>query len=360
MSRPAQAIIDLAALRHNVQKVRTHAPAAKLMAVVKANAYGHGAVTVAQTLAASVDAFAVCSLEEALILREQNIQKPLILLEGFFYPDELPQIAHHQFEIVVHNSLQVAQLLKAPLKTPINIWLKVDTGMHRLGFPPEEIESLYKLLKNQTNCIKKIRLMSHLACADDLQDPTTAIQTTIFQQVTRTLPVETSLANSAGLLGWPQTHADWVRPGIMLYGISPFLKRLGREDDLQPVMELQSILISVKHQRAGDAIGYGGSWHCPAAMPVGMVAIGYADGYPRHAPTGTPVLINGQRAPLIGRISMDMLAVDLRNHPQAQIGDAVTLWGKELPIEEIANLAGTIAYQLLCNVNPRVRRVERE
>lgn len=360
MSRPTQISIHLSALLNNLNKVKTCAPLQKVMAVVKANAYGHGAVRIAKIAEPSVDAFAVCSLDEALTLREKGIQKPLVLLEGFFYVDELSSIAHHQFEVVIHTPLQIEQLLTTSLPSPINIWLKIDTGMHRLGFIPDEIKSLYDRLKSHPAHIGKIRIMSHLSCADDRQDHTTELQTQIFKKTTHPFDVETSLANSAGVMGWPQTHAHWVRPGIMLYGVSPFLHRTGQDEGLQPVMTLQSMLISVKHYHFGDAIGYGASWHCPQTMPVGIVAIGYADGYPRHAPTGTPVLVNGQRVPLIGRVSMDMLAVDLRNQPHAKVGDPVILWGKGLPVEEIATCAGTIAYQLLCNMNPRVRRIEKE
>ena len=360
MSRPTQISIDRSALLNNLNKVKTCAPLQKVMAVVKANAYGHGAVRIAQLAEPYIDAFAVCSLDEALVLKEKGIRKPLVLLEGFFYTDELALIAHHHFEMVVHSPIQVEQLLSTSLSSPINIWLKIDTGMHRLGFAPHEIKSLYQRLKVHPARVGKIRMMSHLSCADDMQDRTTLLQTQVFNETILLFGVETSLANSAGIMGWPQTHAHWVRPGIMLYGVSPFLHRTGQDEGLQPVMTLQSILISVKTHHFGDAIGYGASWQCPETMPVGIVAIGYADGYPRHAPTGTPVLVNGQKVPLIGRVSMDMLAVDLRSQPYAKVGDPVILWGKGLPVEEIASRAGTIPYQLLCNMNPRVNRIEKE
>lgn len=358
MSRPAQAIIDITALRANVQRVRMSAPQQHLMAVVKADAYGHGIVRVAQAIENAIDAFAVSCLEEALKLRESGIRVPIVLLEGFFQPDELPLIIQHHLQIVLHSHLQIEQLLHANLQQPINIWLKVDTGMHRLGFTPAEIETIYQHLRNYYQDKANLRLMSHLACADDCQHPKTKEQLQRFLTLANTLKIETSLANSAGIIDWPQTHGHWIRPGIMLYGISPFSNRLGTDEGLQPVMQLQSALISIKHYQQGETIGYGATWPCPETMPVGVVAIGYADGYPRHAPAGTPVLVNGQRVPLIGRVSMDMLTVDLRHQPNARIGDPVILWGKNLPIEEIATQAGTIPYELLCHVCPRVKRVE--
>lgn len=353
MTRPTRAIIDTAALRNNLQQVKASAPEQRIMAVIKANAYGHGAIEVAKVLETGVDAFAVSCLEEALQLREAGITLPLVLLEGFFHPDELPVIVEKDLQIIVHSPTQFEHLLRVSLTKPVTVWLKVDTGMHRLGFAPNEIESIYKLLKQCSQVASPIRLMSHLACADVRDDPTTDQQTQMLMALASKLNLEASLANSAGILGWPDTHADWVRPGIMLYGASPFVDNVGKAEGLQPVMQLQSALISVRRVRQGDAIGYGASWRCPQTMPVGVVAIGYADGYPRHAPSGTPVLVNARRVPLIGRVSMDMISVDLRSQPNARAGDPVLLWGKNLPIEEIAGLAGTIAYELLCNVSNR-------
>jgi alanine racemase len=355
MARPTHAFIDTTALRANIQCVKVCAPNSRIIAVIKANGYGHGAIRIAQAIEEQVNAFAVSCLEEALHLREAEITIPIVLLEGFFHPDELPLIADQNLQIVVHTLIQFEYLLKARLEKPISVWLKVDTGMHRLGFAPSDIEAIYKRLKQCEHVAQPIRLMSHLACADDRQDDTTEQQTQIFMALVRHLNLEASLANSAGVLGWANTHADWVRPGIMLYGVSPFLKSVGKREGLQAVMQLQSALISVKRYRKGDAIGYGATWRCPQSMLVGAVAIGYADGYPRHAPTGTPVLVNGRRVPLVGRVSMDMITVDLRSQPNAGIGDPVVLWGKHLPVEEIANHAGTIAYELLCHVNHRVK-----
>ncbi len=355
MSRPTRAIIDTAALRANLQRVSVCAPSQRIMAVIKANGYGHGAIRVAKVLEPQVDAFAVACIEEALPLREAGITVPIVLLEGFFHRDELPLIAAHNLSIVLHTPNQVEQLQQTTLEKPINIWLKIDTGMHRLGFAPHEIASIYSQLQHYPQIAQPIRFMSHLACADDRQNTMTIEQTQRFMTLVQTFKTESSLANSAGILGWSQTHADWVRPGIMLYGVSPFINTTATAEGLQPVMQLQSILTSVKQCHAGDPVGYGATWRCPQAMLIGVIAIGYADGYPRHAPSGTPVLVNGKRVPLIGRVSMDMITVDLRTQPQAQVGDPVVLWGKQLPVEEIAHLAGTIAYELLCNVSKRVQ-----
>jgi len=356
MSRPTQAFIDTAALQNNLERVKTCAPTQCIMAVIKANAYGHGAIRVANAIQSKVDAFAVCCLEEALELREAGITTPIVLLEGSCQADDLSVIVHQDLQMVLHTPKQFEHLVKGQLSKPVNVWLKVDTGMHRIGFAPDEIERIYKILQASSQVASPIRLISHLACADDRHDNTTKKQTDIFNRLTQFLNIkEASLANSAGILGWPQTHADWVRPGIMLYGASPFVDSIAKDEGLQPVMHLQSALISIKRHSKGEAIGYGATWRCPQTMPVGVVAIGYADGYPRHAPTGTPVLVNGKRVPLVGRVSMDMITVDLRSQPNASIGDPVVLWGKNLPVEEIANLAGTIAYELLCHVSSRVK-----
>lgn len=354
MSRPACAIIDTAALRANLQRVSACAPTQRIMAVIKANAYGHGAIQVAKVLEPQVDAFAVACIEEALPLREAGITVPIVLLEGFFHVDELPLIAAHQLQIVVHNATQLEHLFNIQLAKPIQVWLKVDTGMHRLGFAPHEVEAIYGRLQQCPQINPPIRLLSHLACADDRQDQTTLAQTQRFMTLVNALKVEASFANSAGILAWPQTHVDWVRPGIMLYGVSPFTDTTAAAEGLQPVMQLQSVLTNVNYCQPGETVGYGGTWRCPENMPIGVVAIGYADGYPRHAPSGTPVLVNGKRVPLIGRVSMDMITVDLRTQPHAQVGDPVILWGNNLPIEEIAHSAGTIAYELLCNVSKRI------
>jgi len=352
MTRPLRARIDLGALQHNLHCTRQAAPHSRIMAVVKANGYGHGMVRVAQTLR-EADGFGVACLEEAISLREAGIRQPITLLEGFFDSDELEAVSHYRLMPVVHTEQQVRQLEAVQLPQPIAVWLKVDTGMHRLGFAPELFEAIHRRLQCCVN-VGEIGLFSHLGYADDRRSLQTQRQCAQFHSLLGTFPGQRSLANSGGLLGWPETQYDWVRPGLMLYGISPFAGNTGVEQGLQPVMTLASQLIAVNRYERGAAIGYSGAWVCPEDMLVGVVAAGYGDGYPRHAPTGTPVLVNGKRSQLIGRVSMDMLCVDLREQADARIGDAVVLWGADLPVEEIARCAGTIAYELVCAMASRV------
>lgn len=354
MLRPI-AIIDTQALTHNLQRVRQAAPHSRVMAVIKANGYGHGLLAVAQALH-TVDAFAVARLEEALFLRQQNITKPLLLLGGVLTADEWREAVQQQVQLVIHQIYQLELLeLLAAQYAPLAIWLKLDTGMHRLGFMPDQFPAVWARLKAVYP--GPVVLMSHFANADVLSDETTRQQWHCFQALTRHLAYPCSLANSAAILGWPDTHQNWVRPGIMLYGASPFSgDSVAADYDLKAVMTLKSRIIAVNHYAAGERIGYGGISICPEAMRVGVVAIGYGDGYPRHAPPGTPVLLHGKYAPLLGRVSMDMIMIDLRQHPQAQPGDEVILWGQGLPAERIAQAAGTITYDLFCKINTRVHR----
>lgn len=355
MSRPARALLDPQALRHNFARARSHAPRARVMAVVKANGYGHGLTWVASVLN-DADAFGVTSLEEGLALRAAGVTQPVCLLEGFFEAAELPQLAAHGFEPAVHHEAQLAALEAVVLPRPLSIWLKLDTGMHRIGFPPERFaEALARL--RACRGVGQVRLMSHFANADDPADTTTQKQLDCFLPFVRDTRLPASLANSAGVLAWPASHLDWVRPGIMLYGASPLLGRSAAEIGLEPVMTLATALIAVNRRRKGERIGYGGDWVCPEDMPVGVAAIGYGDGYPRHARPGTPVLVNGRRVPLIGRVSMDMVTLDLRSVPDSKVGDPVVLWGEDLPVDEIAACAGTIAYELLCHVAERIPRL---
>ncbi len=359
MSRPARARINARALQHNLLQVKHHAPSARIMAVVKANGYGHGMIQVAQALS-EADAFAVASLEEAAQLRKADIKHPITLLSGFFREDELAELANLDLAPVIHDNRQVAlmqQYSGKPVGKPIkNLWLKIDTGMHRLGLMPEQAKAALESLQ-QCAAIEQIGIMSHLANADDTADDKTAEQLENFRQFTESFSLPCSLANSAGVLAWPETHFDWVRPGIMLYGAAPLASRTAQESGLRAVMTLESEIISIKPCRKGDAIGYGGGGICPQDMNIGVIAIGYGDGYPRHAPSGTPVIINGVRAPLIGRVSMDLITVDLRNIPEAQAGDWAELWGEALPVDEVAQYADTIGYELLCAVSGRVPRL---
>jgi alanine racemase len=360
MSRAARAVIDLDALRHNLQRACAVNPNAKQFPVIKADAYGHGLLPVAQALAEHADGFAVASIEEAIVLREGGINQPILLLEGFFHAGELSKIQQYQLDIVVHHDAQLDALedlaTQPDSAEPINVWLKVDTGMHRLGFSIDDVSTAWQRLMACDVVNQPPRLMTHLACADDFHNASTQQQLELFSNVLPNVQTERSIANSAGILGWMPSHADINRPGIMLYGVSPFENEVGDARRLRPVMTLRSELIAVKHCKAGDAVGYGATWSCPEDMPVGVVAMGYGDGYPRHAPAGTPVLVNDIEVPLIGRVSMDMICVDLRGQIDAKVGDDVVLWGDGLPAETVARAAGTIAYELFCNVTARVPR----
>lgn len=358
MTRATRASIHLPALRHNLSIAKQAAPHAKHLAVIKANAYGHGLLPVARALD-QADALAVACVDEAVQLREAGIQQPLVILEGFCDHTELETCRRYMLIPVVHQ-LEQLERLEAERSEPLAVWLKVDTGMHRLGIRPEQVQPTWRrLLESRAVDSHQSGLMSHLANADDLDDVKTIDQQQRFAQVLEQVKTATgfpiaSLANSAGVLGWPQTHFDWVRPGIMLYGVSPFLGKIGADHQLQPVMTLKSRLLAINFHKRGDPVGYSGTWQCPEDMPVGVVAIGYGDGYPRHAETGTPLLVGGQRTTLVGRVSMDMLTVDLRGLRDISIGDEVVLWGEGLAVEEVARYSGTIGYDLLCGVNPRV------
>jgi alanine racemase len=362
MSRATTATIDLKALRHNLERVKQLAPNSQSIAVIKADGYGHGILRVAKALEAA-DKFGVASLDEALSLRNKSIRKPIVLLEGVFEASEYSKAGLQNVEVVVHHISQLEMLEEydrgaSKAASRINVWLKIDTGMHRLGFPPDIVPIVWQRLK-AVSLVKEIYLMTHLANADNPKDMVTKMQLKMFDQATQGLEAKKSIANSGAIISWPETHADFVRPGIMLYGVTPFSTGTGLDHDLQPVMTLSSELIAVNYHKKNSAVGYGGQWVCPEDMPVGVVAIGYGDGYPRHAKSGTPVLVNGARVELIGRVSMDMICVDLRQQSDAKVGDPVILWGEGLPIEEVARSADTIGYELLCHVTQRVKFVEK-
>jgi alanine racemase len=350
--RPATAVIDPAAIRHNLSEAKRRAAGARVVAVVKANGYGHGAARLLPALRAA-DMLGVACIEEALALREAGAVQRILLMEGVFEPDELPVCARLGFEVAVHEPGQVRMLEQARLERPLIAWLKLDTGMNRLGFRPEAGLEAYRQLKG-CPAVAEIRLMSHFASADEPEDPGTREQIRRFAATGEDLGVQRSFCNSAGLLAWPQAHAEWVRPGVMLYGISPLAGRTGPDEELRPAMTLRTGLIAVKEVRHGERVGYGGTWQATADTRIGIAAMGYGDGYPRHAPTGTPVLVNARPAALAGRVSMDMLAIDLGSQPEAKVGDPVVLWGDGLPAETVAARAGTIAYELLCGVTGRV------
>jgi alanine racemase len=353
--RPTQAIINLAALRHNVMRIKRYAPASKILAIVKANAYGHGSVTIAQAIADTVHGFGVACLAEALTLRQAGINQRILILEGFFKPEELPLITSQEIDIVVHNFEQINALNSIVLAKPIIVWLKVDTGMHRLGFPSEQVAQAIHALSWNPNIRKPINWMTHFSDADDFNSSKTIQQLQHFHKFLQKEEAGLkTLANSAGIIAWPDSHADYVRPGIMLYGVAPMLGKTAADFDLKPVMTLCTELIAISKVKAGDTVGYGSAWVAPEDMRVGIAAIGYGDGYPFHAKSGTPVLLNGQRTQLVGRVSMDMLTIDLRSQPTAKTGDPVVLWGENLPIEEVAACSGSIPYELFCSVSRRV------
>lgn len=354
MSRPAVAIIDLEAIKHNYQIARAQAPAAKAVAIVKANGYGHGAVQVARALDPEADAFGVACIEEAQELRESGISSPILLLEGIFTADELPLVERHELPMTVHSQQQLTWLLDYRAQSVLKIFLKIDTGMHRLGFSPEEVPRIFTELKKCPH-VGEIVLMTHFARADESERTYTAQQLTQFHSAIKGLNVQTSFANSPATLSLPDAgESQWLRPGIMLYGASPLERGNSVSSSLIPAMSLRSEIISVRTIEAGETIGYGGRFVCNKKTRVGVVALGYADGYPRHAPDGTPVLVAGKRSQVIGRVSMDMLTVDLTDIPQADYGSEVELWGKNVLANEVAMASETIAYELFTGVTRRV------
>jgi alanine racemase len=328
------------------------------MAVIKADAYGHGIVRTAQTLK-NADAFGVACLEEAEQLRTANIKNPIVLLEGPHKAVDLDRIVQLQLDVVVHNENQVEMIEQAELREPLHAWLKIDTGMHRLGVPIDKANILLERLKSCSNVKNSLKLMTHFATANEIDNPLTQKQLDLFNQFCEAMDLEKTLANSAAVINFPKAHAEWIRPGLMLYGVSPLKEGRAKNHGLKPVMTLESEIISIQHLAMGEPVGYGATWHCPEDMPVGVVAAGYGDGFPRHAKSGTPILVNDVRCSLIGRASMDMLTVDLRNQPDAKIGDRVVLWGETLAIEEVAQYADTIPYELMCGVHKRLEFVER-
>lgn len=350
MPRPLQARINLAALRNNLEVVRRTAPQSQIMAVVKANGYGHGLLRVAEALKRA-DGFAVLNIGEAAALRDAGFKQPILLLEGFFDASELSAIADLHLDIVVHSAWQIEALAAVSAATKIGVFLKLNTGMNRLGFRPAGFGTALEKLRSNA-AVRQITLMTHFATADE--GAGIDAQMAIFNSVAGSFEMPRSLANSAAILHHPESHADWVRPGIMLYGCSPFADKCAAELGLKPVMTLASEIIAVQELVAGDKLGYGATFVADRPMRIGVVACGYADAYPRHAPTGTPIMVNGQRSRTLGRVSMDMLFADLTEIPGAGVGSAVTLWGEGLAAEEVAQAAGTISYEMLCALAPRV------
>ncbi|NKF49467.1 alanine racemase [Shewanella sp. WXL01] len=352
-----RAEVSRQALQHNLQRIKQIAPNSKIMAVVKANGYGHGLLNVAHSVCCEqgqADGFGLARLEEALQMRGGGVSARLLLLEGFFRQADLPLLIEHDIETVVHHESQLEMLETVELSEPVTVWLKLDSGMHRLGFSLADFQQMYQRLLACPNVQKPVHLMTHFACADEPNNAMTTRQIEAFNNLVADLEGDKTLANSAGTLFWPTSQADWVRPGIALYGVSPVIGDRGYKHYLVPAMELMSRLIAVRELKQGESVGYGAHWVSSRDTRLGVVAIGYGDGYPRNAPEGTPVMINGRRLPIVGRVSMDMLTVDLGPDGLEQVGDDVQLWGKELAVEEVAEHIGTIAYELVTKLTPRV------
>jgi alanine racemase len=345
MRRSAEALINFDALKHNFQRVKHFAPDSKIMAVIKADAYGHGMLQCANALD-QADGFAVAYISEAIELRNAGIQQPITVFQGFQNTQQLSQIQANNLSPVIYQSWQIDMLEQQTL-SDLSVWLKVNTGMNRLGVSPDEAMNCWRRLTN-IKAIKETGLSSHFANADVPEHPSNQQQIDVFNHLAQQTNSPTSLANSAGLIAFSHSQGDWVRPGIMLYGSSPLQNKTSEQLGLRPVMQLQAPLIAINHFKKGEAIGYGSLWSCPEDMPVGVAAIGYGDGYPRHAMTGTPVSINGQMSQVLGRVSMDAISVDLRG-VKAQCGDRVELWGEAIPVDDVARSSESIAYELLCN-----------
>jgi alanine racemase len=353
--RPLVASIDLTAIRHNHAVAKRCAPGRQTFAVVKANAYGHGVREVVMALFDQADGFAVASLEEAAEVRALHGTARILLLEGCFEATEYQLAAQLGLDLLLHNERQAQQLLAASLSQPLNIWLKLDSGMHRLGLSEAAVRDWHGRLQGAAQ-VAELNLLSHFACADERGSEMTEQQLEAFLDLLDLDFAQRSLANSAAILTIPAAHMDWLRPGIMLYGATPFADLGVAELGLKPAMSLTAQLIACREVAVGEGVGYGGSWRAERPSRIGTVSCGYADGYPRHAPSGTPVLVRGQRVALVGRVSMDMLTVDLTDLPEAAVGDAVELWGAQLPVDEVAQAAGTLGYELLSKVTQRVPR----
>lgn len=347
MKRNAKIEIDLLALNHNFSIIQRQAPQSKIMAMVKANAYGHGAIAIAQALP-QAEAFGVASLQEAIALRHAGITQAITLFSAQLAADELPLLETYALEWVIHHASQIQQIKQAKLNTKaLKIWMKLDTGMHRLGFPPDMAEGAHQDLLQLG--FKAINLMTHFAAADTLPSPRTAEQIRLFQKITQHWKGERSLANSAGIFAWPNSHADWIRPGIALYGVSPFADKTGAELGLKAVMRLSAPLLAIHSLKKGDYIGYGEHYCCPEDQIIGVFGLGYADGYPRQSKMGTPLILNGTPIPRIGKPSMDLITADLTHCPNYQIGDFATAFGPEYPVETLAKQSEGFSYEILCH-----------
>lgn len=359
MTRPLTATIDISAMRHNFSVVRSSVPSAKAWAVVKADAYGHGLERAVRAFS-DADGLALIEIDRAINLRKNGWKKPILLLEGFFKADELPELAENGISFAVANDEQMAMLEKAKLPKPVNVHLKMNTGMNRLGYLPSEYRAAYERVSKIPH-VKSISFMTHFANSEDPNHPKVPVREQLrrFDMATDGLPGDRNLSNSAAILLHPSIRTDWVRPGIMLYGGTPGGKT-AEEYGLVAAMSLDSEIIQIQHIKKGDSVGYGSLFTAETDMTIGVVACGYADGYPRVAPEGTPVIVDGVRTQLVGRVSMDMLTVDLTPVKNAHIGSKVNLWGKELPIEDVAVAAGTVGYELMCALTSRPQIIEKD
>ncbi|HCE5366446.1 alanine racemase [Legionella pneumophila serogroup 1] len=355
MSRPTRLVIEPSALLHNLSQIKHLAPGKKVIAMVKANAYGCGVREVAPVLDGRIEAFGVACLEEALAIRALGVETPCILFQGVFSSDELSVAVENDFACILHHAQQLEWLIKTPLPYPIKIWVKVNTGMHRLGFKIHELQKVMGALQTCTWVDKNIGLMTHLACADEPHRPENQQQISLFQEISIPGFRQRSIANSAAIISFPDSHADVVRPGIMLYGVSPFANQNARDLSLIPVMRFMSAISAIHDNPSFAQVGYGGTWKSDKPSRIGIVAAGYGDGYPRHISEKTPVWVRGREVSIIGRVSMDMLTIDLTEHPDVEIGDEVELWGTHVLVERIAKSAGTVGYELLCQISERVR-----
>lgn len=353
MSRATQATIHLGALGRNLARVRERAGGARVMAVVKADGYGHGLERVARAMRGA-DAFGVAAIGDGLRLRAAGIDDRVVVLSGPDEPADLAEFRRLKLDAVIHHASQIEWLERDNDPRPLRVWLKIDTGMHRLGFAVEHASLAHARLRALRNIDTDITLMTHFAASDEFENTLTSQQMAVFANATAPLQGNRALANSAAVLGWPQSRADWVRAGGLLYGLSVIDGKSGTDLGFEPAMTLTTRLIAINQVRKGEHVGYAATYECPENMPIGVAAIGYGDGYPRSAPTGTPVFVNGVRAPIVGRISMDLITLDLRRVPAANVGDSVVLWGRDLPVEEIARHAGTISYDLTCGMTKRV------
>jgi len=348
------AVIDLNILRNNFDIIKKMAPHSKVLAMVKRNAYGHGAIKVAKTLESKADAFGVACLAEAINLFDAGIKKPIMLLKGFLDEEELLIVDKCKFETVIHNEEQLNLIEKTKLTNPLHVWLKIDSGMHRLGFQRSLAEKAYQRLIGNKQVVKPFKLMTHMSDADCPERPKTANQLAEFFRITTNFQGEKSIANSATIITHKDAHADWIRPGITMYGCSPFADKTVLEYGLEPVMTLESSLITIQNLAPGETVGYGSTWTAPEQMLAGIVNTGYGDGYPRISVTPPEVMINNKTAKLIGRVAMDMMNIDLRTVPNAKVGDRVILWGKDFPIENVAPHLGTVSYELFCQLTARI------